>query len=351
MRSKEFCHVKVSGLACAVPDNIVSTDAYVDFYGVEAVEKFKKATGVKSRFLSDGTQTASDLCFVAANSLLKKKGIEGTDIDAVILVTQTPDYAIPSTAYVLHKRLGVKKDCLVFDINLGCSAFVEGVYVIAGLIESKTISKALLLVGDSNTNRQKTENTSFTMMFGDAGSATLLEYADEGSPVRGMIRSDGDGFNTLITPLPGYRFPGQLACGGNGQRMDNADVFLFAITQVPKLFKEFFSLYDCSVDSFDYCLLHQANLMIVNQVAKKIKFSPEKVPISLDRYGNTDGASIPVGIVDLCETLKQRQKLKLIMSGFGIGLSWGVLSFEIDNDDVLPIIKTKDFFEEGKNVL
>lgn len=349
MNGMEFQHVRISGLACAVPDNKVFTDSYVDSYGVDVVEKFKKATGVKSRYLSDGNQTASDLCFVAARKILTHKGLSGEDIDAVVLITQYPDYATPSTAYVLQKRLGIKKDCLVFDINLGCSAFVNGVYVLAGLIESRTINRALLLVGDCDTNHCVTANTSFTMLFGDAGSATILEYGE--GIIRGMIRSDGEGFNTLITPLPGSRFPGQTSCSGEGKRMDNADVFLFAITQVPKLFKEFFSEYNCAVDSFDYCILHQANLMIVNQVAKKIKFSPEKVPISLDRYGNTDGASIPIGIADLCETLTQRRKLKLIMSGFGIGLSWGVLSFEIDSDDVLPVIKTNDFFAEGKDVL
>ena len=206
MLSKEFQGIKISGLACAVPKNKVPTDAYMEHFGVETVERFKKATGIESRYISDGKQTTSDLCYEAAKALMDQKKVSGEDIDALILVTQTGDYKIPSTAYVLHKRLGIKKDCLVFDINLGCSGFVNGLYVMAGLIESHTIDRGLLLVGDSDTNHQVTDDTSFTMMFGDAGSATLIERGE--GVVRGMIRSDGDGFNTLITPVPGSRFPG-----------------------------------------------------------------------------------------------------------------------------------------------
>ncbi len=353
MQCKEFHNVKISGLACAVPDNKVSTDSYAYHFGEEAVEKFKKATGIEARYISDGRQTASDLCYVAAKKLMEKKGLTGDDIDALIFITQMPDYKTPASAFVLHKRLNLKKDCFVFDVNIGCSGYVNGLYLAAGLIESETIERALLLVGDSETNHQVTNDTSFTMMFGDAGSATLLERG-EGN-IRGMIRSDGDGFNTIITPIPGARFPGVYLGMESDElkiekKMDGNDTFLFAITRVPKLFKEFFATFGTSVDDYDYVMLHQANLMIINQIAKKLKAPTEKVPVSLTEYGNTDGASIPVGIVDLCEKLNEKKKLSLITSGFGIGLSWGVVSFEIDTDDVLPMIFTDDYFKEGKNV-
>lgn len=350
MHSKEFHNIQVSGMACAVPDNRILTDSYSGHFGADVVERFKKATGINARYISDGTQTISDLCFVAADRLMKSKGLTGKDIDALILVTQTGDYKIPSTAYVLHKRLKIRQDCLVFDINLGCSGFVNGLYVIAGLIESGTIERALLLVGDSDTNHQMSEDTSFTMMFGDAGSATIIEQG-KGS-VRGMIRSDGEGFNTLITPIPGARFPGITNSNEVAlqKKMAGDDVFLFTITQVPKLFKAFYKQFGSNEADYDYFILHQANLMIINQIAKKLKVSQEKVPVSLTKYGNTDGASIPVGIVDLCENLIEMKKLKLIASGFGIGLSWGIASFEIDSKDVLPMIITSDYFLEGKDV-
>ena len=350
MLSKEFHNVKISGLACAVPNHKVRTDRYIEHFGEAVVERFKTATGIESRYISDGTQTVSDLSYAAAKALMDKKGLSGEDFDALVLITQTGDYKIPATAYVLHKRLGLKPDCLVFDINLGCSGFVNGLYILAGMIESGTIERALLLVGDSDTNHQITEDTSFTMMFGDASSATILERGE--GTMRGMIRSDGDGFNALITPVPGARFPGIYSPDEAGlqKKMDGNDVFLFTITKVPRLFKDFYQTFDCSADDFDYFVLHQANLMIINQIAKKLKLPAEKVLISLTEYGNTDGASVPVGIVDLCEKLEEPKKLNLITSGFGIGLSWGIVSFEIDSGDVLPMIVTDDYFTEGKDV-
>ena len=334
MKKKEFHGVKISGIACAVPNNKVETDSYKQYYSDAVVERFKTATGINGRYITDGTQTVSDLSFVAAEALMKKLNLSGNDIDAVILITQTEDYKIPATSYVLHKRLGIKKDCLVFDVNLGCSGFVNGVYIIAGLIESGTIDRGLLLVGDSNTNHQITENTSFTMMFGDASSATIIEKGE--GVVRGMIRSDGEGYNTLITPIPGSRFPGVFSSDEveASRKMEGDDVFLFTITKVPQLFKEFFETFNCTTNDFDYFILHQANKMIIDQIAKRLKLPSEKVPISLTEYGNTDGATVPVGIVDLCEHLKDKSRINLITSGFGIGLSWGIVSFEVDTENV-----------------
>ena len=350
MHSKEFVNVKIGGIACAVPNNKVMTDYYKPFFGEAAVDRFKKATGIDGRYISDGKQTVSDLSFVAAEAIIKAKGLSGNDIDAVFLITQTPDYNRPSTAYLLHKRLGIRKDCLVFDINLGCSGFVNGVYVAAGLIESGTIERALVLVGDSDTNHNISDDTSFTMMFGDASSATIVERGE--GTIRGMIRSDGEGYNTLIVPIPGARFPGIFTSeeAKLQKKMDGEDTFLFTITKIPKLFKEYYEAFNCTQDEFDYYILHQANQMIVKEIAKKLKLPEDKVPISLGIYGNTDGASIPVGIVDLCERLDKNQKLRLITSGFGIGLSWGVVSFDVNTDDVLPMIITDDYYSEGKNV-
>lgn len=350
MQSMEFHKAIISGIACAVPDNRILSDKYKDVFGEATVERFKGATGIEGRYMSDGNQTISDLSYVAAKALFEKKGITGEDIDAIVLVTQTPDYRTPSTSFLLHKRLGIKKDCLVFDVNLGCSGYVNGIYVVAGLIESGVINRALLLVGDSETNHQVTDDTSFTMMFGDAASATIMERGE--GTIRGMIRSDGEGYNMLMSPVPGARFPGVSPSDGAKfqSRMNGDDVFLFTITKVPKLFKEFYKTFDCNESDFDYFVFHQANLMIINQIAKKLKLPMEKVPISLHEYGNTEGASIPVSIVDICEKNNIDKKLNLITSGFGIGLSWGVVSFEVDSKDIIPMIVTNECFEEGKNV-
>lgn len=349
MLGKRFQGVKIGGVACAVPDNMLTADSFRERFGDAAVKRFVSTTGIETRYISTGEQTASDLCYAAANALMKKKGLTGNDIDAIILITQTPDYYRPSTAYVLHHRLHIKQDCIVYDINLGCSAFIAGVYTVAGLVESGTVERALVLIGDAGTLSEATDDDiSFNMMFGDSGSAILVERGE--GVIEGMLRSSGEDFRTIIIPAPGARFPGagMHDAPQYEKKMSGDDVFLFTITKVPKLFKEYYSFFGHSADDFDYYILHQANMMIINQIAKKLKLANEKVPISLNKYGNTDGASIPVTLVDLCEKIGGNRKLNLITSGFGIGLSWGVLSFEINSLDVLPMIFTNDYYAEGK---
>jgi 3-oxoacyl-[acyl-carrier-protein] synthase-3 len=215
------------------------------------------------------------------------------------------------------------------------------------MIESGTIERALLLIGDVDIESEKKANISFSMMFGDAGAACIVERGV--GRINGMIRSDGSGYRTIITPRPGARFP-EKTDEPMTKKMNGEDTFLFTITKVPKLFKEFFTEFSCDKDEFDYYILHQANSMIIQQIAKKLKVHVDKFPISLDKYGNTDGASIPVTIVDLCQKIKKSQKLKLIVSGFGVGLSWGIVSFEIDSNSVLPIIETDEYYIEGRTI-
>lgn len=133
--------------------------------------------------------------------------------------------------------------------------------------------------------------------------------------------------------------------------MNGDDVFIFSMKKVPALFKEFFTENGCTLDDYDYCILHQANLMILNTVAKKLKLPPEKMPVSLDIYGNTDGPSIPVSIVDLIDRRNPpKEHMHLITSGFGIGLSWCIADFELDKADVLPPIFTDEYYKEGFEV-
>lgn len=345
-----FDKVKITGISGALPMKKVYTDEYIQYYGKRAIDRFKESTGIYSRYYSNGKQTASDLCFVAADNLLKHKNITGEEIDALIFITQTADYTTPSTAFVLQKRLGIKNNCIVFDINLGCSSFVNGLSVLGSMIQCGAIRKGLLLIGDAFLNHPVTDDKSETMLFGDAGTACLIENGE--GKIRYIIRSDGNGFDTLMRVTPGNRFPEGIDSQYDNQsvnhmKMNGDDVFLFTIKQVPRLFKDFFRENGCGVDDYDYCILHQANKMIIDQVTKRIKFPEEKVPISISEYGNTNGSSIPLGIIDLYEKNPELDKLKLIVSGFGVGLSWGIADFEIERNSVFPVVCTDDFFEEG----
>jgi 3-oxoacyl-[acyl-carrier-protein] synthase-3 len=339
--------VRITGVSVAVPSTKKKTDDYVQYFGEKEIQRFKEATGIEARHISGPKQTASDLCYVAAKKLLEEKNRE-SQIDALLFCTQTPDYRSPATAFVLHKRLGLNKDCICFDINLGCSAFVTGLYTMAGMVNGGLINSGLLLIGDAFQEHPVSDDHSQTMMFGDAGTAVLVEKGN--GCITGMIRSDGEGYKNIIAPFHGFRKP----VINNGkvvdfieEVMDGNEVFLFTITQVPKLFKEFFNFFNVTIDSYDSVILHQANKMVIDKIAKKLKVSKEKVPLSLDKYGNTNGVSIPVTICDAYGNDETKRNVKFITSGFGVGMQQGVVAFDVNTENIYPIIYSDDYYEEG----
>lgn len=329
MANAVFNNIYVSGIACAVPKRVEKTTDYIDVLGADEIRKFTDMTGVQKRHRISGKQTNSDLCFVAAERLLSEKQIEKESVDAIIFLTQTPDYIRPATAHVLHKRLGLSKNCMAFDINLGCSGYVYGMHLAAALLQSGSIKRILFLAGEAQSYNPESK-VKDEMLFGDAGTASIVEVGD--TELKCLLKADGDGYPALIIPGGGTRNPINDVNDyykTTAPQMDGTAVFEFTITEVPRAFKEFFNIYGGSIDDYDYGILHQANLFMIKHIAKKIKLPLEKMPISIDRYGNTSSATIPLTIVDLCERGQVPDKIKLITSGFGIGLSWGVVSFEV----------------------
>lgn len=313
-------------------------------------------TGILSRCTAIQEQTASDLSYEAAKHLINKKNIQLATIGAIVFVTQTPDYRIPSSACVLHKRLSLSKDCMAFDVNLGCSGYVYGLQILSSLMASSNIERGLLLAGDTLTKSCAPEDSSSCMLFGDAGSATLLERTDEKRCMQMGFRTDGNGFKNIIIPAGAYRnsdSPHERVLWGDGNvrsdydlYMNGTDVFTFTITEVPLLISEFMDKTNTKPDNYDSFVMHQANLFILKQVAKRCKIPMDKVPISMDRYGNTSVTSIPLTIADKYGD-KNYGSIKMLMSGFGIGLSWGAVSAEIDTRDIYSILETDSFFKEG----
>ncbi len=345
--------IGIKGISCAVPSERFDNTAYYDKFGKEAVDNVIKMTGVRYSHRAPEEQTASDLCFVAARNLLETKGISPDEIGAVVFISQTPDYRLPATACVLHQRLGLSKNCIAFDVNLGCSGWVYGVNIVGSLMKTSGIDKALLLFGDTSIRTVSPEDRGAVMLFGEGGSATLLAK-DTNESVKGELMTDGDGFKSIIMPSGAYRnrngstervlHSDDIVRSDFDGHMNGTDVFSFTITQVPKLIKNFAG--EAGLDQYDALILHQANLYIIQQISRKTKVPMEKIPISLDRYGNTSGTSIPVTLCDAYGD-ESGKKRHLLMSGFGIGLSWGVVEADIDSKDILPIVVTDEYFDDG----
>lgn len=362
----EFANIIISALAAAVPDRYQHImDCAGDFPEGE-VEKFCETTGIRHRYNSAGIgTTAADLCATAANEIFNRLDIDRNTIDGLLFLTQTPDYRVPATACVLQQRLGLNNCSLAYDANIGCTSFLYGIQMACANI-SAGCKRLLLLVGDAEPDR-KQNSTKDTLLFGDCGVAAIVEKSEVDSrPIWVGIHSISSGYKSIIFPYGMRRHPyaemykerGAEYVFGNAENrfdgaelfrfIDGADVFTFSIKDVPKAAKEFFKHFNCTPEEFDLVSIHQANKLIVDNVSKRIKAPADKVLFTLDRYGNTRGASTAVNILDYAEKNQVYSGTKKILNvAFGVGLNIAVAAFDLDMGRCLPIVKTSDVFDDG----
>lgn len=352
-----FKNIKIAGVASAVPTKVVKGEDFYEQFGEEGVLKFQESTGVREFRKTSEHQTASDLCYAAAENLINTKSVSRDEIGALVFVAHSTDYRRPATACVLHKRLSLGTDCVSFDINLGCSAFVYGLNAMCSLMTNSDVNKALLLVGESLTKMTNPNDKSVSMLFGDGGSAILLEKTKEDSGIKGILKTDGNGYRTIIAPAGGFRnlnaSPDDIVWPDGNTRnlyntiMQGEDVFAFTISVVPRTIKEFLSKTESTVDDYDCLAFHQANQFISKMLCKKLKVDSSKMPLCLDRYGNPSAPAIPMVMCDAYGNCDDDRVINFLMCGFGVGLSWGVCSAKVNIKDILPIIETDEVFEEG----
>lgn len=351
-----FKNIKISAISSAVPTEIVKVDSFKDRFGDESVDKFKAMTGICEFRKTKEHQTASDLGFVAAEDIIAKKNLDRNEIGALVFIAHSTDYRRPATACVLHKRLQLSKECAAFDVSLGCSAFVYGVQIICSMMQNSDISKGMLIVGETLTKMVNEQDRSTSMLFGDGASAILFEKTDDNSEISALVRSDGTGYKAIIAPAGGFRNMNastELMEWPDGNRrtlyntnMNGTDVFSFTISDVPVAIKDFMEKTETTVEDYDCFAFHQANKFIHKQLAKKLKIDKTKMPLCLDRYGNTSAPAIPLLLSDTYgET--NGEHVKVMMCGFGVGLSWGVVSADINTDDIYSVLETDEIFEEG----
>lgn len=350
-----FNNIRITGVASAVPKQKIKASQYYDKFGHDNVDKFVKMTGVKEVRKTLLHQTASDLGYAAAEELIAQKKVDRKDIKVLIFAAHSTDYRRPATACVLHKRLRLEKDCVAFDVSLGCSAFVYGAQVISSIMGNSDIEKGILIVGETMSKMVYPEDKSSVMLFGDAGSAVLFEKSN--NKLSGMLCSDGEGYKAIMAPAGGFRNMDAsrepMVFSDGNQRtlyntlMDGTRVFEFTIREVPRTIKEYMKRENTTPDDYDYHIMHQANKYIHRQLQKRLKITEEKMPLCLDRYGNTSAAAIPLTISDAFGGIEDSQEIRVLMSGFGVGLSWGVMGTYINTADVLPVIETDDYFCEG----
>jgi|LauGreDrversion4_1035100.scaffolds.fasta_scaffold00155_23 3-oxoacyl-[acyl-carrier-protein] synthase-3 len=336
-------NVIISGIAACVPKNIEKNIDSSLFSNLDDATKFIKSTGiVEKRTVSDDL-TSSDLCYYAAEKLISNLNWGKEDIDCLIFITQTPDFIVPATSCILQNRLGLSKECHAFDVTLGCSAWVYGLSIMGSLISSGNFKKGLLLVGETTTKTKSKQDKSTYPLFGDAGSATAIEFSPGSSGFKVHSGTDGSKFSAINIPDGGFRsqtnlnsldmvkFEEGVVRNKLQYIMDGAAVFTFTITTVPKSITLLMEKSQVENENIDFLLLHQANKMIVDKVSSKLKFEEERVPTSYEKFGNTSCSSIPLTMVHKISSHLRTKKLNLIACGFGSGLSWATAYFETKN--------------------
>lgn len=345
--------IRISCISAAVSNNWTSiAEIAGDSAAGDIVEKFTKNTGVKGRYDAGRYQTSADFCFAAAQQVLAAKNLDPSQIGVLVFVTQTADYRVPATACVLQHRLGLSKDCIAFDVNLGCSGFTYGINIAASMMKTSNAKKGLLLCGDTvakeRTTKYSTKHQHSTKwLMGDCGTAALLEKDEAAKDILMVSRTDGEGYKAIISPYGGYRNPDPPREDMNGAGvMDDVAVFTFATREVPVILEEAMNWARTSPEDYDCLVLHQANLFVLKQIARKSGFPMKKVLVSLDEFGNTSCASIPVSMVKSYGN-EQGRELHAMCCGFGVGLSWSTADICISADDILPLIHTDEFFDDG----
>ena len=346
-----FDNVGIAGLAAAVPTNVINNYEHDLYFNREDIKEIVDKIGVRERRFADDDTCSSDLCYAAAEKLIQEMEIDRNEIDLLLFISQTPDYRMPATSVLLQERLGLSTSTVTFDINLGCSAFLYGLTVVYSLLTSGGFRKALILDGETRSKvySQKDRKTGF--LFGDAGVAALIEKDKKFGKSWFSLNSDGSRESLIKIPAGGYRKMsscetvqekvvdeyGNVRSEEQGY-MNGADVFNFVIREVPKDFNRLLEHFEISRDTIDFFVFHQANSYINGFLAKKMKLPEDKLPATIEKFGNTSSVSIPLTIASELRERLNGQK-RLLLSGFGVGLTWATAVLNVQDCHVTEVIE------------
>jgi 3-oxoacyl-[acyl-carrier-protein] synthase III len=342
--------IAIKGISCCVPKNM-ERNIDLDILTQEEIQKFVEATGVEERRIATKEICTSDLCCEAAEKLIKDLNWQKEEIEILVFVSQTADYILPVSAAILQDRLGLSTNCIAFDVPLGCSGYVYGISIIAGMMKATGLKKGLLLAGDTSSKLLSKTDKSTVPLFGDGGSATAFEFDENADDLLFDLGTDGSGYKTIMINDGGSRnrinsdsllyqtiSPGieRNACQ---LILDGMDVFSFGISQAPKTVNKLIEKFELDKDSINHFVFHQANLMMNKMIVKKLKLPVEKVPYSLKEFGNTSSTTIPLTIVAELKNNLTNTTQDLILCGFGVGLSWGTAKIRLKNAVISDLIE------------
>lgn len=345
MAFQEIKKVKITGIAACVPRHVEDNINLEIFHSKGDYSKFIKTTGVERRRIAKSGICASDLCVESAEQLISELGWDKNEIECMVFASHSPDYIYPATSCILQDRLKLSSECMCFDISLGCSGWVYGLSTLASIVSASKFKKALLLTGDITSRTKSPQDKSTYPLFGDAGTATALEYCETAKGIKTHLATEGKSHKAIIIEDGGHRNPFSLESLKEFEfdegiirnrlqtNLDGMSVFSFGISKAPQSVRALLARFSLNKNEIDFFVFHQANKFMNETIRNKLGISLEKAPSILKDFGNTSSASIPLTIVcKLHDTINNsdNKSINILACGFGVGLSYGSVLFSLE---------------------
>jgi 3-oxoacyl-[acyl-carrier-protein] synthase-3 len=330
----------IRALSVYLPEKVLDNAELVRQFGTWTEEKVLNKTGVVRRHVVDwdkdgNGELVSDLAAKAGEKLFAEHGIHREEVDFLLLCTECPDHFLPATACIVQDRLGLRKNVGALDYNLGCSGYIYGLALAKGLIAAHAARKILLITSETITRTIHPKDKSTRAIFGDAATATLLEASQEEGVGLFELGTDGSGANKLMIPAGAWACPSSPETRletanrwGNVRTPENLymngpEVLSFTLEVAPPCFDAILRQNGTSLSEIKFVVLHQASRMLLEKVRDALEIPQEKFIFDLENYGNTVSNTIPIALHDLEVAGRLEKGDKVLVMGFGVGLSWG----------------------------
>ena len=341
-----FKHKKISGILTVLPKKSVTFEEEMANFNFSPAKsmKLKIAMGYKEHRLAESGQTSVDFCIHGLQYLFENSLLDKNDIDAILFVSQSPDYFMPASSNLIQGHFGIKQDCLCLDINQGCAGFEVGLVQAFMLLEQPSIKKVVLLNADVLSPKVSPRDRNSRPLTGDAAAITIVEKCEEENPIYANIKMDGTGALVLNIPAGGFRLPSspetavmEEDAAGNFRSKDNLvmqgdEVFNFVQREVPPMIEHLYEQSGVDRNDVDWYMFHQPNKFMLNKLADKLGVPREKMPANIvENFGNASGVTVPTCIsFNLGEKLCN-ETMQLCMAGFGVGLTWSSIMMKVGN--------------------
>lgn len=327
-------NIKIESIEYYLPQTIVTNDDLKLEHPEWDAGKIFEKTGVEQRYIAGEEETALDLAIKACEKLFEYTEVQ--EIDGIIFCTQTPDFLLPSNAFLIHKRFNFRKDVFAFDYNLACSGFIYGLILAKGFVLNKLAEKILLINADTYSKLINKRDKSTRVLFSDAAVATILKKSKSGI-IDCALGSSGNDYESFFVPVGGFKKQKNVASRielqdrNNNYRsqedinMDGFAVWKFIQSEIPKQINDILEKNSLKLDDIDMFFFHQASLLTLNSIVKKMRLPNNKVFSNISNIGNTVSASIPILLKDAINSQIIRRNNLILLSGFGVGLSYGTI--------------------------